>query len=141
MKIIKLDESLLDEVYFLNDRVKQQHYVKHVKKFDDKGNQIQAIEDGPLAYEPMSEDEYDELANKCSEADAASLMNINAPIVGFEANNGKLVKYNKRTKDLVTYIDDETGNGVISLYKQPIKKFYRKATTPGPFSYKKDLSK
>ena len=106
----------LEEVYF-TPRNREIHYNRHVI----------SDEDGPLKMDYMTIDEYDELADKLSSAEAGKINDRLSQIIGYQTKGGRFVKHDTLSKLTVVYVDDDiNGHEAISLYKQPTNKFFRK---------------
>ena len=129
MKVIH--EDYITEVFFTNKKNLDLHYLKHVISDDD--------EDMKMVY--MSKEEYNNLADTLSNAQAYPINVFDANIIGYVSETGRILKYDKETNLLVVYVDDDIlGHEVISLYRQPIHKFYRKLKSSNPdFKYSKDI--
>ena len=128
MKFKLVDD--LDEVYFTDKNLKV-HYDKHVSS--DK--------DGDLKLPDMTPDEYNNLADELSSADASKINNKEARIIGYVADNGKIVKYDRLTNYVVAYVDDNVkGHEAVSFYKQPINKFFKKLNDEcSPYHFKSHI--
>lgn len=120
----------LDEVYF-TDRNLKAHYNKHVASDID----------GNLKLPDMTPDEYNNLADELSSADASRINNKEARIIGYVADNGKIVKYDRLTNYVVAYVDDDIkGHEAVSFYKQPINKFFKKLNDESsPYHFKSHI--
>lgn len=120
----------LDEVYFTDKNLKV-HYDKH----------IVSDEDGNLKLPYMTPDEYNELTDKLSSAEASRINNKEARIIGYVADNGKTVKYDRLTNYMVAYVDDDVrGHEAVSFYKQPIGKFFKKLNDENsPYHFKSHI--
>ena len=125
----KLVEEL-DEVYFTDKNLKV-HYDRHV---------VSDI-DGDLKLPEMTSDEYNNLADELSSAEASKINDREARIIGYVADNGKTVKYDKLTNCVVAYVDDDIkGHEAVSFYKQPISKFFKKLNDEtSPFHFKSHI--
>ena len=125
----KLIEDL-DEVYFTDKNLKV-HYDKHV--ISDK--------DGNLKLPNMTTDEYNKLADELSSKEASRINNKEARIIGYVADNGKIVKYDRLTNYVVAYVDDDAkGHEAASFYKQPIYKFFKKLNDKSsPYHFKSHI--
>lgn len=105
----------LDEVYFTSKNLLK-HYNKHVV----------SNEDGMLKMDKMTMDDYNQLADTLSSAPAGRINDRSANIIGYVTVNGKSVKHDKKNQLTVIYVDDDIqGHEAISLYKQPLYKFFR----------------
>lgn len=121
MKFTLVEDSILDEVYFTKDNLNRHHY-KHVI----------SNEDGPLKMRYMTPEEYDKLADDLSSSHASRINDKNADIIGYITKNGRIIKHDRRNKLTVVYVDDDVrGHEVISLYKQPTKKFFDRLNRTG----------
>ena len=121
MKFTLVEDSMLDEVYFTKDNLNRHHY-KHVI----------SNEDGPLKMQYMTPEEYDKLADDLSSSHASRINDKNAAIIGYITKNGRIIKHDRRNKLTVVYVDDDVrGHEVISLYKQPTKKFFDRLNRTG----------
>ena len=121
MKFTLVEDSMLDEVYFTKDNLNRHHY-KHVI----------SNEDGPLKMQYMTPEEYDKLADDLSSSHASRINDKNADIIGYITKNGRIIKHDRRNKLTVVYVDDDVrGHEVISLYKQPTKKFFDRLNRTG----------
>lgn len=121
MKFTLVKDSVLDEVYFTKDNLNRHHY-KHVI----------SNEDGPLKMQYMTPEEYDKLADDLSSSHASRINDKNADIIGYITKNGRIIKHDRRNKLTVVYVDDDVrGHEVISLYKQPTKKFFDRLNRTG----------
>lgn len=121
MKFTLVEDSVLDEVYFTKDNLNRHHY-KHVI----------SNEDGPLKMQYMTPEEYDKLADDLSSSHASRINDKNADIIGYITKNGRIIKHDRRNKLTVVYVDDDVrGHEVISLYKQPTKKFFDRLNRTG----------
>lgn len=120
----------LDEVYFTDKNLKV-HYDRH----------IISDEDGNLKLPDMTPDEYNNLADELSSADASRINNKEARIIGYIAANGKTVKYDRLTNYVVAYVDDDIkGHEAVSFYKQPIYKFFKKLNDESsPYHFKSHI--
>ena len=125
----KLVEEL-DEVYFTDKNLKV-HYDRHV---------VSDI-DGDLKLPEMTSDEYNNLADELSSAEASKINDRESRIIGYVADNGKTVKYDKLTNYVVAYVDDDIkGHEAVSFYKQPIAKFFKKLNDEtSPFHFKSHI--
>ena len=125
----KLIEDL-DEVYFTDKNLKV-HYDRHV--VSDK--------DGNLKLPNMTTDEYNKLADELSSKEAGRINNKEARIIGYVADNGKTVKYDRVTNYVVAYVDDDKkGHEAVSFYKQPISKFFKKLNDKSsPYHFKSHI--
>lgn len=123
--------NYLDEVYFERESDLDRHYNKHVV----------SDEDGPFKMEYMSKDDYNNLADTLSSAPASRINDRSARIIGYVTERGRFVKYDRDTNLVVAYVDDDVnGHTAISLYKQPISKFYRKLNSDNPdFKFKSHI--
>lgn len=130
MKFKVLESLSMDEVFFTDKNLKK-HYDKHVISDND----------GRLKMPMMSSEEYNSLADELSSSPAGRLDDRNSRIIGYIANNGKTVKYDRLTNYMVAYVDDDVkGHEAISFYKQPIKKFFNKVNNEkGPFGFKSHI--
>ena len=128
MKFKLIDD--LDEVYFTDKNLKA-HYNKHVASDID----------GNLKLPDMTPDEYNNLADELSSADASRINNKEARIIGYVADNGKIVKYDRLTNYVVAYVDDDIkGHEAVSFYKQPINKFFKKLNDESsPYHFKSHI--
>ena len=121
MKFTLVENSVLDEVYFTKDNLNRHHY-KHVI----------SNEDGPLKMQYMTPEEYDKLADDLSSSRASRINDKNADIIGYITKNGRIIKHDRKNKLTVVYVDDDVrGHEVISLYKQPTKKFFDRLNRTG----------
>lgn len=121
MKFTLVEDSILDEVYFTKDNLNRHHY-KHVI----------SNEDGPLKMQYMTPEEYDKLADDLSSSTASRINDKNADIIGYITKNGRIIKHDRKNKLTVVYVDDDVrGHEVISLYKQPTKKFFDRLNRTG----------
>ena len=121
MKFTLVEDSMLDEVYFTKDNLNRHHY-KHVI----------SNEDGPLKMQYMTPEEYNKLADDLSSSHASRINDKNADIIGYITKNGRIIKHDRRNKLTVVYVDDDVrGHEVISLYKQPTKKFFDRLNRTG----------
>lgn len=121
MKFKLVEDIDLEEVFF-SKKNRDIHHYKHVV----------SDEDGPLKMDYLTPEEYDTLADKLSSADAEKLNNRDAKIIGYITKDGRIVKHDKENNLTVVYVDDDIkGHEVISLYKQPTKKFFIKLNTEG----------
>ena len=120
----------LDEVYF-TDKNLEIHYNRHI--ISDR--------DGKLKLPDMTPEEYNNLADELSSADACKINDKEARIIGYVADNGKTVKYDRLTNCVVAYVDDDIkGHEAVSFYKQPIDKFFRKLNDENsPFHFKSHI--
>ena len=125
----KLVEEL-DEVFFTDKNLKI-HYDRH----------IVSDMDGTLKLPDMTPDEYNNLADELSSAEAGRINNKESRIIGYVAANGKTVKYDRLTNCVVAYVDDDIkGHEAVSFYKQPINKFFKKLNDKkSPFHFKSHI--
>ena len=120
MKFKLVEDFTIEEVFFTKDNLDKHHY-KHVI----------SDEDGEWKMQSLTPEEYDNLADELSSADAEKLNNRDAKIIGYITKEGRIVKHNKENKLTVVYVDDdEKGHEAISLYKQPTGKFFAKLNRP-----------
>lgn len=126
----KYNYSILDEVFFKPKNL-DIHYNKHVL----------SNEDGLLKIQYMSKDAYNNLADRLSTADAKPITDTTANIIGYVTKTDRIVKHNKFNKLTIVYVDDDIrGHEVISLYKQPTEKFFRKLNNDNSvMAYKSDI--
>ena len=121
MRFKIVEDCVLDEVYFTKDNLDRHHY-KHVI----------SDEYGPLKMEYITPEEYNKLADDLSSSVASKINNREADIIGYVTKNGRTVKHDKRNKITIVYVDDDIkGHEVISLYKQPTKKFFDRLNRAG----------
>ena len=100
---------------------KEKHYYRHVISNGD----------GIWKMPYMSADEYEQLADALAETPASKLNDRSADVIGYITKDGRIVKHQKSTGYTVVYADEGTGeNLIISFYRQPLSKFYRKLDTP-----------
>ena len=125
----KLIEDL-DEVYFTDKNLKL-HYDKH--EISDK--------DGNIIQPNMTTDEYNKLADELSSKEASRINNKEARIIGYVADNGKIVKYVRLSNYVVAYVDDDAkGHEAVSFYRQPIYKFFKKLNDKSsPYHFKSHI--
>lgn len=154
----KLGHIKLDEVYFVepkeleNDPKFKTGPAKNLKKHFDKHVNPETTMDGNLTLKPMSIEQYNDLADKFSKYKCSDLTpdmvkqteDGNFEIEGYNPkftygfmvpklrDEERYLKYNMKNNLVIVY----TKTGVISLYKQPLKKFLRKSF----FSGKSDFS-
>ena len=97
--------------------------------------------DGKLKLPNMTPEEYNNLADELSSAKASKINDRNARIIGYVADNGKTVKYDRLTSYVVAYVDDDIkGHEAVSFYKQPIGKFFNKLNdVNSPFHFKSHI--
>lgn len=121
MKFKIVEDFVLDEVYFTKDNLDIHHY-KHVI----------SDEDGLLKMEYMTPEEYNKLADDLSSSAASKINDREADIIGYVTKNGRTIKHDRRNKITIVYVDDDIrGHEVISLYKQPTKKFFDRLNRAG----------
>lgn len=131
MKFNLVEEFDLEEVYFTHDNLMKHHY-RH----------IISDEDGEWKMEYMSPEEYNQLADDLSSAEAGKLNDRTARIIGYITPDGRIVKHDRETNLTVAYVDDDLhGHEAITLYKQPTGKFFWKLNQPNRvMSFGKNLN-
>ena len=106
---------------------RDRHYNIHVAKnyydyFTDMSDEL---------LDPMSPEEYDDYADELSKMPVRT-SDINSPdnIVGYVTTDDRIVKYNKKTNELVVYKATKDDAATISFYK-----------TAGPGSYLRKIKR
>lgn len=96
MKIKSLNETRFKRIVSF-----VQHYMKHVANSWSE----YFFETNDEHFEPMSQDEYDDAADKLSKRRVRT-SNVDSPdmCVGFVASNGRIVKYGKSLDEIVIYV-------------------------------------
>ena len=136
--IEKYVSKVINEAHFKDKERLNKHYERHVTSTKDISN----YQD--LRMPQISIEEYDELADLISRAPAAKLDDDrNNRYIGYTSKSGRYVKYDTKDNYIVAYEGDPVNGEAVSLYRQPIAKFLRKAYGKGNPDYEKiaDLPK
>ena len=105
----------LNETRFKRNDSFVQHYLKHVANSWSE----YFFETTDEHFEPMSQDEYDDAADKLSKRRVRT-SNVDSPdmYVGFVASNGRIVKYGKSLDEIVIYVSKSPVNSnTVTYYK------------------------
>ena len=121
-----LDEADELSETFLKGKNLDNHYEKHVAKswvdyIDDETDEL---------FDPTSKEEYNTLGDALTKQKVRT-SDTNSPdrFVGYVTKDGKIVKYDKETNELVVYVAKYGDQATISYYKTksgPEHKSYNK---------------
>lgn len=110
-------KNLEENTHYIDADYRRQHFKKHVKQFE--GDRQQEIDAGLInLFDVMSEEEYDERGHQLSiKSVTSSETNSKDDIIGYITKyENRIVKYNKKTGELVVYKVNSAPGATISYY-------------------------
>lgn len=107
----------LNETHYADAAYRNQHFRKHVRQFE--GDRQREIDAGLLnLFDVMSEEEYDERGHQLSlQPVTSSETNSTDDVIGYITKyENRIIKYNKKTGELVVYKANSAPGATISYY-------------------------
>lgn len=106
----------LSETHYVDADYRSRHFKKHVRQFN--GDRQHGIDAGLFSlFDEMSEEEYDERGHQLSlQPVSSSETDSTSNIIGYVTRENRIVKYNKKTGELVVYKANFSPGATISYY-------------------------